>query len=338
MVNATGIHAEEVEALSGSEPQVQIEPSKGVHLVLSREDIQIGNNAIVLPETEDKRILFIVPWQSRVIFGTTDTGSGDLDHPVASQEDISYLLKYLNRYLSVHLTEENIISVYAGYRPLVKPRGEGGSTASISRTHEVLQHPSGLVTIVGGKLTTYRRMAQDTVDVLSRRDGSKPVHPTQSLPLQGSAGWPVMQRQLKTQGAALGMAPYIIEHLGHSYGTEANVLLALVQGDSSLATPLIEDLPYIQAEVLYACRHELAMTPYDVLARRTSITLEDRQRGQGIVEQVASLMAQELGWSSTQQQAQASAYRSAIERQMSDEKTSSPTQAATMVNLRQQTP
>src|SRR5439155_8910651 len=101
IVNATGVFAEQVEALTGTEPQVQIEPSKGVHLVLSREDLQLGDDAIVLPETEDKRILFIVPWESRAIYGTTDTGTGDLDHPKATREDIAYLLKYLNRYLSV---------------------------------------------------------------------------------------------------------------------------------------------------------------------------------------------------------------------------------------------
>src|SRR5213079_3473232 len=122
--------------------------------------------------------------------------SGDLDHPTATQEDISYLLNHLKRYLNVQLSEENIISVYAGYRPLLSSRG-GQSTAKLSRTHAVLQSPSGMVTIVGGKLTTYRRMAQDTVDVLNRRDGSPVLHPTQSLPLQGSAGWPALKRDLE---------------------------------------------------------------------------------------------------------------------------------------------
>ena len=225
IVNATGIFSEEVEALTGTESLVRIEPSKGVHLVLSREDLKLGDAAIVLPETEDKRILFIVPWESRAIFGTTDTGTGDLDHPTASKEDIAYLLKYLNRYLSLKLTEENIISTYAGYRPLVSPRKPGRSTAKVSRTHAVLQSPSGLVTIVGGKLTTYRRMAQDTLDVLNRRDGSPVLHPTQSLPLQGSAGWPVMQRELEKKGAALGLSPQTLSHLGKNYGAEAMTIL-----------------------------------------------------------------------------------------------------------------
>ena len=320
IVNATGVYSEQVEALTGTEPQVRVEPSKGVHLVLSREDIQLGDAAIVLPETEDKRILFIVPWESRAIFGTTDTGTGDLDHPTATQEDIAYLLKYLNRYLSVTLTEANIISVYAGYRPLVSSKSSKHTTAKLSRTHAVLQSPFGLVTIVGGKLTTYRRMAQDTVDVLSRRDGSAVLHPTQSLPLQGSAGWPAMKRDIESKGATLGLSPQTLTHLESSYGSEAATILDLVSSDAALAKLLIDDLPYIRAEVIYACRQEMAMTPYDILARRTSITLEDRQRGLGVVEEVAALMAQELNWSPEQQQVGIDAYRNAIQGQIAAEK------------------
>jgi len=321
VVNATGVFSEEVEKLTGEEPQVSIEPSKGVHLVFAREDVKLGDSAIVLPETDDKRILFIVPWQSRAIFGTTDTGSGDLNHPLATQQDVAYLLAHLNRYLSVHLTEEDIISTYAGYRPLVRPgRGSGHSSAKLSRTHAVLQGASGLVTIVGGKLTTYRRMAQDTVDVLSRRDGSIPVHPTRDLPLYGSAGWPAVQKDVKVKGMALGLGPQTLEHLGSSYGAAAMGVLKLVEDDAALGQLLIDDLPYIRAEVVYACRNEMAMTPYDVLARRTSITLEDRQRGLGIVDDVAALIAAELGWSPEQQQSMIEAYRVAMEEQLAAEK------------------
>jgi glycerol-3-phosphate dehydrogenase len=317
IVNATGVFSEQIEELAGYEPQVQVKPSKGVHLVFACEDVNLGNDAVVLPETDDRRILFLVPWESRAIFGTTDTGSGDLDHPTATQEDISYLLNHLKRYLSVQISEDNIISVYAGYRPLLSARG-GHSTAKLSRTHAVLQSPSGLVTIVGGKLTTYRRMAQDTVDVLSRRDGSTPIHPTQNLPLQGSAGWLARQRDVEIKGQALGLNPQSIKHLRH-YGSEALELLKLIENDAALGRRLIDDLPYIRAEVIYACRHEMAMTPYDVLARRTSIMLEDRQRGLGALEDVASLMATELNWSPEQQQLLSDAFRSAVQRQLAVE-------------------
>ncbi len=320
IVNATGIFSEQVELLTGQEPMAQVEPSKGVHLVFSREDVKLGTDAIVLPETDDKRILFIVPWESRAIFGTTDTGSGDLDHPIATQEDIAYLLHHLNRYLSVHLTEDNIISVYAGYRPLLRSRSKEHSTAKLSRTHAVLQSPSGLVSIVGGKLTTYRRMAQDTVDVLSRRDGSAPINPTQNLPLQGSAGWPARQRELEIKGTALGLSPQILEHLGRNYGSEAMELLKLIEGDAELGKRLIDDLPYTRAEVVYACRQEMAMTPDDVLARRTRITIEDRHRGLGILDDVVGLMAKELGWSPEQQQLMSDTFRSDMQWQIAAEK------------------
>jgi glycerol-3-phosphate dehydrogenase len=319
VVNATGVYAEQVEELTGVEPQVHVEPSKGVHLVLSREDLKLGDTAIVLPETEDKRILFIVPWESRAIFGTTDTGTGDLDHPKVTHDEIVYLLKYLNRYLNLNLTKEDIVSTYAGYRPLVKPRNTNASTAKLSRTHAVLQSSSGIVSVVGGKLTTYRRMAQDTVDLLSRQDGTKPVHPTQSLPLQGSAGWGRVQKEIVRRGAELGLTKEMIKHLSHSYGSEAHIVLDFIEQDVSLATPLIHDLPYVKAEILYACRHEMAMTPEDVLSRRTSITLEDRQRGCGVVDEVASMMAQELGWSDDQKQTLVNDYLNEIERQLAAE-------------------
>ena len=321
VVNATGVYAEEIEGLTGHESQIEVQPSKGVHLVLSRKDLELGDSAIVLHETEDKRILFIVPWESRAVFGTTDTGTGDLDHPTTTYEDIEYLLKYLNRYLSVHLTEENIISTYAGYRPLIRPRtSKNRSTAKLSRTHAVLEDSSGLITIVGGKLTTYRRMAQDTLDVISRRDGAKkPLHPTQNLPLVGSAGWPNVKNQLEMRAGKLAILPDTLKHLESSYGSEANEVLDLVEKDASLGNLLIDDLPYIRAEVIHACCQEMAMTPYDVLARRTSIILEDRQRGLGVLNDVASLMAKEEGWSPEQQQALEDAYRTEVGRQLAAE-------------------
>ncbi len=319
IVNATGVFSEQVEALTEYQPRVQIKPSKGVHLVFSREDVKLGSDAVVLPETDDKRVLFLVPWESRAIFGTTDTGSGNLDHPTATQEDISYLLHHLNRYLSVNLTEDSIVSVYAGYRPLLSSRDSANSTAKLSRTHAVLESPSGLVTIVGGKLTTYRRMAQDTVDVLSRRDSMTLYHPTEHLPLQGGAGWPIKQRDMEARGRGLGLSQEILEHLGKSYGSEALTILDLIVNDATLGKRLIDDLPFIRAEVVYACRQEMAMTPYDVLARRTSITIEDRQRGLGILDEVAALMAKELDWSPEQQQTMIEGFRDAMHLLMSAE-------------------
>lgn len=319
IVNATGIFSEQVEALVAREPQVQIEPSKGVHLVFAREDLPIGDSALVLPETDDKRILFIVPWQSRVIFGTTDTGTGDLDHPVATNDDIAYLLSHLNRYLTTQLTQEQIVSTYAGYRPLLKSRSTRHSNMQLSRTHAVLESSTKLVSIVGGKLTTYRRMAQDTVDIFSKRDGFKRIHPTRDLRLHGSIGWHIQKQVLERDAEALGLAPDIITQLERSYGTEMRNVLDLVISDASLAQRLINDLPYIKAQVVHACRHEMALTPHDVLARRMAITLEDRRRGLDIVNEVTALMAKELGWTQQEQQLQAGMYCAVIEKSIAAE-------------------
>lgn len=322
VINATGIFSEEVEMLLGESPQAHIEPSKGVHLVFSREDVQIGEHAIVLPETDDRRLLFLVPWQSRVLFGTTDSGSGNLSHPLTTRGDITYLMNHLNRYLALSLSEKNIISTYAGYRPLVRPGyGTQHSPARLSRTHAVLESPSGLVTIVGGKLTTYRQMAQDTVDVLCRRDGRTLTRPTQRLLLCDSAGWPGVQRDIEKQGASLGLTPAVLSHLGWAYGAGALRVLQVIAGDASLGQTLVTDLPYVRAEVLHACREEMALTPADILARRTSIALEDRQRGLGCVEEVAALMAEELGWSPAYTGRMVEEYRETIVEQIAAEQT-----------------
>jgi glycerol-3-phosphate dehydrogenase len=317
IINATGVFAEQVAALSGDESKATIEPSKGIHLVVARERLQITDTAVVLPETEDGRILYVIPWGSRAVIGTTDTGSGDLNDPQAGPEDIAYLLKHVNDYLEVNLTHDDILSVYAGYRPLVKSRG--ARAADLSRTHVVLQENNGMVTIVGGKLTTYRRMAQDTVDVLAKRDGMPISHPTRQLLLAGAISWRDAKREIEARGHELGLAPEIVEHLEFNFGSTAGDILDLVDGDSSLRKRIVPDLPYIYAEVVYACRGEMAMTLEDVLARRTRIILEDAARGAGVAAEIAALMAGELNWSSDQTRAQVERYRALVGHQLEAE-------------------
>ena len=317
LINAAGVFAEQVAALSGDESKATIEPSKGIHLVVARERLGISDTAVVLPETEDGRILYVVPWQSRAIIGTTDTGSGDLDDPQASPADIAYLMKHVNQYLEVNLTDEDILSVYAGYRPLVKARG--ARAADLSRTHVVLQENNGMVTIVGGKLTTYRRMAQDTVDVLAKRDSMPIAHPTEKLLLTGSIGWQNARQEIEARGRQLGLAPESVEHLVRTLGSHARAVLDLIEAEKSWGERLVTDLPYLRAEVVYACRAEMAMTLEDVLARRTRLILEDGTRGAGIALEVATLMADELGWSREQTNAQVERYRALVDHQLEAE-------------------
>ncbi len=317
IINASGVFAEQVAALTGDESKATVEPSKGIHLVVTRERLHISTSAVVLPETEDGRILYVIPWGSRAVIGTTDTGSGDLDDPQASPEDIAYLLKHVNDYLEVNLTDDDILSVYAGYRPLVKSRG--ARAADLSRTHVVLQEINGMVTIVGGKLTTYRRMAQDTVDVIAKRDGMPISHPTQKLLLAGAIGWRDARQEIEARGRQLGLAPESVEHLAFNFGSNASAVLDLIDEDKSLRERLVPDLPYLRAEVVYACRAEMAMTLEDVLARRTRIILEDAARGVGIASDVAALMARELGWSSDQMRAQVEQYLALVGHQLEAE-------------------
>ncbi len=317
IINATGVFAEQVAALTGDESKATVEPSKGIHLVVARERLRISNTAVVLPETEDGRILYIIPWSARAIIGTTDTGTGDLDDPQASPADIAYLLKHVNKYLEADLTDDDILSVYAGYRPLVKSRG--ARAAELSRTHVVLQEVNGMVTIVGGKLTTYRRMAQDTVDVLSKRDGMPTSHPTQKLLLSGAIGWRSTRHTIEARGQQLELAQDSIEHLAFTFGSNAHAVLDLIEKDERLGKRLLSDLPYLLAEVVYACQAEMAMTLEDVLARRTRIILEDADRGAGIAPEVAALMADELGWSSDYTRAQVEKYRALVGHQLEAE-------------------
>ncbi len=317
IINATGVFAEQVAALTGDESKATVEPSKGIHLVVDRERLRITDTAVVLPETEDGRILYIIPWSARAVIGTTDTGSGNLDDPQANPDDIAYLMKHVNQYLEVNLTGDDILSVYAGYRPLVKSRG--ARAAELSRTHVVLQEVNGMVTIVGGKLTTYRRMAQDTVDVLAKRDGMPISHPTRNLLLTGAIGWRNAKQEIEARSHQLGLAPEVVEHLEFNFGSHARGVLDLIEKDESLRERLVPDLPYLYAEVVYACRAEMAMTLEDVLARRTRIILEDGARGVGVAPKVAALMARELDWSGDQTNAQVERYRALVGHQLAAE-------------------
>jgi glycerol-3-phosphate dehydrogenase len=318
IVNATGIFAEQVERLTGDESRVRIEPSKGIHLVVDRARAGLDAMAVVVPETEDGRILFVVPWGGRALIGTTDTGGGDLDDPTATPDDIAYLLRHVNRVLDRDLTEADLLSVYAGYRPLV--RTKAGATARLSRSHVVMEHPkNGLVTIVGGKLTTYRLMAQQVVDRLAARDGLKRTHPTERLPLAGSEGWPEAREHLEQRARALGLPADVTAHLAFNYGRDAETVLEIAAEAPSLGERLVPDLPYLRAEVLYAVRHATAQRLEDVLARRTRLSIEDGRRGTGVAAEVARLMAGELGWPAERVCAEVEAYVAAVKRHLAAE-------------------
>jgi glycerol-3-phosphate dehydrogenase len=307
VVNATGVWAEANDHLSGGESRLHIAPSKGAHLVFSRERLGLDDEAIVLPETDDGRIIFIVPWLSRALVGTTDTDTSLAAPPVAEQDDITYLLNHLNRYMREPVTIADIVSTYAGYRPLLRLKKDE-ATGRLSRAHEVVERADGLVTIAGGKLTSYRQMAEDVVDHLEGREGKRQPALTRTLRLQGATGWPESRERFFQRAAEARLDATVAEHLVHAYGDEGLEILDLIAERPALGERLIPDLPYLRAEVVHACRAELALTLEDLLARRLHIAIEDRSRGLGVVADAAALMAGELGWGDEERAAHLAAY------------------------------
>jgi glycerol-3-phosphate dehydrogenase len=260
--------------------------------------------------------VFVVPQGEFTYIGTTDTDyDGPVDDPQCTPEDIEYLLRAINAATGGDITVADIVGTWAGLRPLVKAAASG-RTADLSRKHKVARSRSGVVTITGGKLTTYREMAADTVDevvhdVLTLRPGATQVDGsvTKKLALRGAAGYDTLDQ---TAAAYPDVTPELREHLGGRYGGEARVLMAAIQQDPTLAEPIVAGLPYVRAEVLFAVRHEMAVSVSDVLSRRTRAQLFGRDDSGDAAQAVAELMAPELGWSAEQVAESVEQYRAEL--------------------------
>lgn len=312
VVNATGVWADEVRGLDEGEVPATIRPAKGVHITVPWARVR-NDIAVVVPVPEDKRSVFVVPWLPRgdgtfelTYIGTTDTDyDGPLDDPRCGPEDVAYLLRAVNGSMAEPLTELDVLGTWAGLRPLVKA-ATSGRTADLSRQHRIQVSDRGLVTITGGKLTTYREMAEDTLEAVVEQLGDVPRRArrcrTRSLALRGAEGL----------GPDRDGDP-LRRHLRRRYGTEARVLLALLDADPGLATPLVEGLPYVRAEAVYAVRHEMARSVDDVLARRTRARLQARDASATAAAEVARLIAPDLGWTPDEAAADAARYRALVE-------------------------
>ena len=308
VVNAAGVWADDVRALEEQAHPDSIRPAKGVHLALPWEKLRC-DVAVVLPVPKDHRSIFVIPWGGRVYVGTTDTDyDGPLDEPRCTTEDVEYVLGALNTFLTEPVSETDVVGTWAGLRPLIKG-ATSERTADLSRRHRVEVSPSGLVT--GGKLTTYRRMAADTVDVVVHRLGrGHRRSPTRNLALIGAEG----TSGLRAPGAAsrLGTDPAVLEHLVRRYGGEARAVLAMAGRDPALSRPLVPGLPYLAAEAVYAARYEMATTVEDVLSRRTRALLLARDAAADAAPEVARLLAAELGWDQHEAEAQAGAFQALV--------------------------
>jgi len=310
VVNATGVWAEEVAARSGS-GAFHIERSKGVHLVLAApHSLQ---HALVIPETDDGRLAFAVPWRGRLILGTTDDPyAGDPDAPVTTAAEVAYLLEHFNRYLTRPVHAPDVIAAFAGLRPLVR-RG-GARPAALSRSHEVVDHANGLVSILGGKLTTYRQMAEDTVDVLVRRDGRRIACRTRTLVIDGGERPEETAGALAAAVADAGLPAETASHLYRTYGARGQRILALAR-EPGLARPLVRDLPTLAAEVVYGCREEQLVSLTDFMFFRSRLAILDRGHGRDAVATIVALMTEELGWTAAEQTGQVAAYEDVLARE-----------------------
>jgi glycerol-3-phosphate dehydrogenase len=293
VVNAAGVWTDEIQGLVGGRGALNVQASKGIHLVVPRDRIRSESGVIMRTETS---VLFVIPWGRHWIIGTTDT-PWDLDkaHPAASRTDIDYLLDEVNRLLKEPLRHEDVEGVYAGLRPLLT--GESEPTSRISREHTVVTPVPGLVIIAGGKLTTYRVMGRDAVDAAAHSlGGTVPGSITDRVPLAGAAGYETRANQSARLARESGLHRARIDHLLGRYGGLVDELLALVAERPELAAPLEGADDYLRAEVVHAVTHEGARHLDDVLTRRTRISIETFDRGVQAARCVAELMAGALGW------------------------------------------
>ncbi|MGH2919140.1 MAG: glycerol-3-phosphate dehydrogenase/oxidase, partial [Solirubrobacteraceae bacterium] len=296
VVNATGVWADRLrpEELHDEAEVPRIRPSRGTHITLRHEDLPLTGGGAIVP-AGGGRSIFALPWLGRTLLGTTDNDyEGDLDHIPPSDEDVEYLLDAANTFFGSSLTAGDLTGAYAGVRPLIST-GDPKKSVDISRKAELYETSSGMVTITGGKLTTWRRMAKLTVDRLVERDARDAVCRTHEIPL----GAPVAVSELPRVG---GVPEPVYAALAARYGHAAHDVLAIAREREELAVPLVADLPDLLAEVVYAARREQAHSIGDVLLRRTRLGLlagRELDPGGPVVGRVAAVLAAELHWDET---------------------------------------
>lgn len=279
VINATGVFADKVKQMDEPDVKDMIQPSQGIHLVVDKSFLP-DKYAIMVPQTKDGRVMFAVPWHDKVVLGTTDTMKEKPElEPKAQEAEIDFILETAGQYLVKQPTREDVLSVFSGLRPLAKPEGDGKSTKEISRHHKVMISQSGLITIIGGKWTTYRKMAEDTVDnaiLIGALDERRCI--TNNLPIYGY-----------DKNLDLSTDPLAV------YGTEKYQLLDLEEENPDLAQIISEDLPLRKSQIVWAVRHEMARTVEDMLARRVRGLFLNSKECLRVAPQVAEIMAKELG-------------------------------------------
>ncbi len=300
VVNATGVWADDLRQLDeGSHPRT-IRPAKGVHVTVPWHKVR-NDIAVVIPVPKDKRSLFVVPWVPNgdgtykyTYIGTTDTDyKGPVDEPQCTKDDIDYVLRALNASVTTDVTHDDVLAVWSGLRPLVTTSSDSKAaarTADLSRRHSVTTSTNGMVTVTGGKLTTYREMAEDAVDEVDSLLGTSGRCRTKRLKLRGHEGFRPVERPDWLTDAT-------IDHLDNRYGSDAGRIIEIAKNDPQLARPLVDGLPYLRAEAVYSVTHEMALSLDDIMTRRTRARLFDRRATVNAASDTARLVAPLLSWS-----------------------------------------
>lgn len=323
VLNATGPWSDAVRRLADPAAKPRLRPTRGVHVMVPRE--RVGNrHAITFQSPVDNRVMFVLPWGQHTYVGTTDTDfSGSPAAVRADAADVDYLLKSANSvFPQAGLTHADVVSTWAGVRPLLAPRKGAGSESATSREHEIWWDRSGLLSIAGGKLTTYRVMAEQVVDRAAKRLWTahrveSGISPTEHLPLPGTPAepWAEFDRRIRADALALGLDDDAGYHLARAYGEDADEILGAVRADPPLGARIAEGFPYVWAEVPHAVRREMAMTLEDLLIRRLHLFYEARDGGLSVARAVAERMAPEvgIGWDAAEVERQVERYRAAVE-------------------------
>ena len=306
VVSATGIWADEIQQLAGANT-FRVQPAKGVHLLLRPEALQ-SDTGILARATDS--VIIARRWYGYWLVGTTDTPwNGDKKRPVADASDVDYLLDNLNAYLERKVTRADVLGTFAGLRPLLKPVGDTDTTSALLRDHAVIDGPPGLTTIVGGKYTTYRRMAADAVDAAVRPLGVSTPSSTLTLPLVGAQQWASVRDSAPQLAQHLGLSVADAGRLLQRHGDRVRDLIALAEADARLGRPVPGAPQYVAAELVHAVLAEGAQTLVDVMVRRTHLSIELADGGIAVAPFVADLIAPCLGWSAQERQRQLDAYR-----------------------------
>jgi glycerol-3-phosphate dehydrogenase len=294
VINATGVFADSISRMDNPASKNTIKPSQGVHIVLDKSFLK-SNSAIMIPKTSDGRVLFAIPWYDEVVIGTTDTPVDDISlEPVALENEINFILETAEKYLVKPPRREDVLCIFAGLRPLAANPDNPSSTKEVSRRHKITLSPSGLLSVIGGKWTTYRRMAEETID--------KAI----------SSGF-LEKKKCLTSG--LKLTHFLdFQSAGrlHIYGMSSAEIQKMIVSEPDLGTRLDPRLPYTRAEIIWICRNEMPVNIEDVLARRTRALFLNARASADIAPVVAQLMAEEFGYDKVWEKKQIELYNELI--------------------------